>query len=69
MRLVGRALLSASVIILAAVRLIQGNGVVDKMDKEETDRWMEVIKLINDLPIEKQKPFADLIEGMIRDEV
>jgi hypothetical protein len=38
------------------------------MDKDETDRWIEVIKLINGLPIEKQKPFADLIESMIRDE-
>ncbi len=33
------------------------------------DRWMELIRLVNDLPIEKQKPFADLIEGIIRGEV
>jgi len=39
------------------------------MDTEETDRWLEVIKLINNLPIEKQKPFADLIEDIIRSEV
>lgn len=39
------------------------------MDKEEMDRWMELIRLVNDLPIEKQKPFADLIEGIIRGEV
>jgi len=39
------------------------------MDKEEIDGWMELITLVNDLPIEKQKPFADRIEGMIRGEV
>lgn len=39
------------------------------MDEKESDRWVEVIGLINKLPIEKQKPFADLIESFIKGEV
>jgi len=42
---------------------------LDEQDEKGTANLTKIANLLSDMPVEKRKPFADLIKGYLNDEL